>query len=225
MMPKGEIQHCVIQDAMTRLARPSLSCEIFAACQYHPNFSDVFDCKDPFEKMRNDIQRYAPGSSQYPNYGGKHGIILYKIYEKVTLRKWLWGLPIWGDSSIDPFQVVDRTLEQELSRLASGIKQRVAASGTLKSGVHPYREMHNPNIRSLLEHQWNKQDGKCHLCGKPIPITTPNPLLRMSPDRDNSSNKRYDDPNNVFIVHRFCNLAKHNATHEQFDEALIFITL
>lgn len=71
----------------------------------------------------------------------------------------------------------------------------------------------------MLMAKWNEQGGVCALCGFDIPLRPSNRLLKMSRDRIDSADKAYDW-HNVQITHLACNLAKSDATMDEWKEFL-----
>jgi hypothetical protein len=114
-------------------------------------------------------------------------------------------------------------LRQELSRLVSGIEHDVAVAGSARTGVNPPRFKPNySDIFMMLMQRWNEQDGMCALCDRPIPLRPENKLLQMSRDRTDSSNKTYDWQN-TRLTHLACNLAKGDATLDEWRDYLTLI--
>lgn len=112
----------------------------------------------------------------------------------------------------------NRTLKKELSRLMNAIQSDISRSQEESRGHYPLRRGPNSSdIYKALLDCWNKQKGRCALCGVAIPIVTQNKLLQMSRDRIDSSEKTYDS-RNLQITHLGCNLAKSDATLAEWRE-------
>ena len=117
----------------------------------------------------------------------------------------------------------DALLRKNLSRLTSMIQNDIAQSGQMSSSVNATR--HGPNysdVYALLHRCWERQKGICPLCGGTIPLETENKLLQMSRDRIDSRNKGYTEAN-VQLTHYGCNLAKSDATMEQWGEYIALV--
>lgn len=127
-------------------------------------------------------------------------------------------------SFVQDYVDIERQLNREISRIASGIRDRVAASGRDRSGIHPRRILREAGkLNDTLKQIWHEQNGICPLCDKMIPLCTDNKLLRMSPDRTDSTNKIYDDIESVRITHFSCNMAKSDGNISNFKEWLNMI--
>lgn len=113
--------------------------------------------------------------------------------------------------------VDDVQLRRELSRLADLIQHDIARALTERGGTNPLRTGGNySDVFAMLSRRWNEQRGCCMLCGAPIPLITANKLLKMSRDRIDSANKAYEI-GNVQITHYGCNLAKSDATMDEWQ--------
>lgn len=112
----------------------------------------------------------------------------------------------------------DRSVKEEIERMAAGIFQRENGSGTETTGTNAFR-IAVGNISFWLNEKWDQQRGCCKLCGGALAIGADNKLLRPSADRINSADPRYS-PENVQIAHLGCNLAKNDVSMEQFREWL-----
>jgi len=111
-------------------------------------------------------------------------------------------------------------LYDPITRMATAIVQRVAMSQKTTTIKRPLRT--GPQFKELvtaLRKLWVRQDGKCALCGRAIPLLPANRLMQMSPDRINSRAKTYLS-RNVHIVHLGCNLAKSDASMSDWTEFL-----
>lgn len=114
----------------------------------------------------------------------------------------------------------DDQLRRELSRLTGLIVADADRAGKTFSSSHPDRSAGNYGETFLiLKEIWDAQGGCCPLCGQNIPIETENPLLQMSRDRIDSTNKAYDREN-LQITHLGCNLGKNQFSAEQWNEYL-----
>lgn len=114
----------------------------------------------------------------------------------------------------------DVLLNRELTRIVENVLNSVSRAGAERSGVYP--ERHSLNFSDLLKlfiEVWRKQETRCNLCKGLITLGEENPLLKMSPDRIDSSNKTYDS-NNVHLVHVGCNLAKNAASMQEWQDFL-----
>lgn len=117
----------------------------------------------------------------------------------------------------------DKDLRREISRLANLIRNDVARAGTEYSGANPMRCAPNfSDVYQILMQKWKKQEECCALCGGPISLLPSNRLLQMSRDRIDSANKAYDWQN-VQITHLGCNLAKSEATMQEWLEYLMVV--
>lgn len=113
-----------------------------------------------------------------------------------------------------------RSIQDELSRMALAIQQRIQQSGKIEIGKRPTRTGSGfADLVALLERAWARQAGVCALCGAEIPVSSTNRLMQMSPDRINSQFKAYEQPN-IHIVHLGCNLAKSDVTLRDWTEFL-----
>lgn len=114
----------------------------------------------------------------------------------------------------------DESLKKEFSRLINLIITDIKRAGENRNGVYPPRRCPNiSDLFQLLMQRWREQAGCCALCETPIPLEGTNFLLQMSRDRIDSENKSYDF-SNLQITHLGCNLAKSEATTEQWNEYL-----
>jgi hypothetical protein len=114
----------------------------------------------------------------------------------------------------------DQLLNQDITRLVNNILGSVGRAGTERSGTYPERNsLSFSDLFKLLNELWRSQRGACGLCGRPIVTGEENPLLRMSADRIDSSNKAYS-ADNVHVTHVGCNLAKSSASLEVWAEFL-----
>lgn len=117
----------------------------------------------------------------------------------------------------------DILLRKNLSRLTLMIQNDITQSGKVSTGANPVR--HGPNysdVYALLHRCWEKQKGLCLLCGEAIPVKTDNKLLQMSRDRIDSINKGYVE-GNVQLTHCGCNLAKSDATMDEWKEYIAMV--
>jgi hypothetical protein len=115
------------------------------------------------------------------------------------------------------FLNLDEGTKKEIARMATNIRARVAASGTTSTRTNPLRTMPESELQILLYMKLKEQDNECALCGGALIPSHANSLLRWSPDRIDSSVAAYDDAN-MHIVHLGCNLAKRDATMQEFGE-------
>jgi hypothetical protein len=112
----------------------------------------------------------------------------------------------------------ERSVRDEIERMAAGICERENRSGTESTRTNAFRVAVG-NISFWLNEKWDQQDGRCKLCGGVLVIGAVNKLLRPSPDRINSADPRYS-PENVQITHLACNLAKNDVNPDEFREWL-----
>jgi hypothetical protein len=115
------------------------------------------------------------------------------------------------------FLSLDEGTKKEIARMAANIRARVAASGTTSMRTNPLRTMPESELQILLYMKLKEQDNECALCGGTLIPSHTNSLLTWSPDRIDSSVQAYDDAN-MHIVHLGCNLAKCDATMQEFRE-------
>jgi hypothetical protein len=119
--------------------------------------------------------------------------------------------------------VDDAQLRRELSRLTDLIQRDIAGALTERGGTNPLRTGGNySDVFAMLSRLWNEQNGRCVLCGTPIPLITANKLLKMSRDRIDSANKSYE-VSNVQITHFGCNMAKSDATMDEWREFRVIL--
>jgi hypothetical protein len=114
----------------------------------------------------------------------------------------------------------DALLNQELTRVVENILNSVSRAGTERGGFYP--ERHSPNFSDLFrlfQDIWRRQGERCNLCNGLITPGEENPLLRLSADRIDSSNRSYDGTN-VHLTHVGCNLAKSAASMEEWQDFL-----
>ncbi|MBB57581.1 MAG: hypothetical protein CMM42_10170 [Rhodospirillaceae bacterium] len=115
---------------------------------------------------------------------------------------------------------IEKTIRQEISRMAMGIQARVSSGGEASVKINPQRSA--PNISDLvllLTNKWKQQSGQCGLCGGNLALKEGNPMLQPSPDRIDSDNGAYDE-DNVHITHLVCNLAKNQYGSSHFIQWL-----
>ena len=114
---------------------------------------------------------------------------------------------------------VPKTINQEATRMARLVIDRVKASGAEVMSRNPMRTA--PDFVALYEmfiRKWQvEQRGCCPLCGGALLAVATNAMLQASPDRRDSSNPAYSDEN-VDITHLACNLAKNKYGLEHFQE-------
>jgi hypothetical protein len=114
----------------------------------------------------------------------------------------------------------DILLNQELTRIVSNVLNSVGRAGRERTGFYPDRHALNfSDLFRLFQEVWHRQRSRCNLCNGPIDLGVENPLLKMSPDRIDSSNKSYDR-DNVHLTHVGCNLAKSSASLEDWQDFL-----
>jgi len=109
-------------------------------------------------------------------------------------------------------------LRRFLGILRDRLKDRVKASGTQSSRTTPIRFL-DADIDILLGKKWEGQRQRCALCDGKIELRASNRLLQGSVDRIDSACPWYDEKN-LQITHLACNLAKNDATNEEFEEWL-----
>jgi hypothetical protein len=113
-----------------------------------------------------------------------------------------------------------QALDREALRLALLASDRISSSGQIVSRTAPERTGPLPaqlqaQIRTLLE----REPRVCALCGGHLPLLPKNKLMKVSGDRIDSSLPSYG-LENYQIVHYACNLAKNDATANEFSEWL-----
>lgn len=116
-----------------------------------------------------------------------------------------------GSGRSAPAPKPDEDLRPELSRLAQAMHDRIQQSGLERRDPSPLRT--GPGMGDLmiaLQAAWSRQEGRCALCERPIPLKPASKLLQMSPDRMDSLDKSYGAAN-VHLAHLGCNLAKSDA--------------
>ena len=117
-------------------------------------------------------------------------------------------------------QITASALEVEITRIVGFITNRVAVAGNERSGRIPLRRTQgDTELFEMLLRRWHDQNGVCVLCQREIPLRTENKLLQMSPDRVDSTNPRYDWQN-IRLTHFACNLAKSDATLDEWSAYL-----
>lgn len=128
-------------------------------------------------------------------------------------------IPPYIEQRLHPIPA-DRLLNQEFTRVIEHILGSVARAGTERSGVYPERiSLSFVDLLRLFGELWNRQHGRCNLCNAAIVPGEENLLLRLSADRIDSANKRYDETN-VHLTHVGCNLAKSSAPLQDWQEFL-----
>lgn len=113
-------------------------------------------------------------------------------------------------------------IRREIGRMAAGILNRVAASGSEQTSTNPIRTMNEPDLHLMLGRRWQEQNGLCFLCHGPLIPSTQNYLLQSSPDRTDSDDKAYSDAN-TRITHLGCNLAKNKVNLADFEDWLMVV--
>lgn len=114
----------------------------------------------------------------------------------------------------------DKVLNREFTRVIQNILGSVARAGTERGGLFPARHSLNfSDLFKLFNEIWRHQRGRCNLCKGPIVPGEENPLLKMSADRIDSSNKVYDG-GNLQLTHVGCNLAKSSSSIKQWEDFL-----
>jgi hypothetical protein len=113
----------------------------------------------------------------------------------------------------------DRTLNIALTRMEALIKARLGNGRTVTRQLPARALPAGTNLFMLLDRKLQSQGGLCLLCGQILRLDTTKKLLQCSPDRIDSSNPSYGD-DNLQITHLACNLAKNDATAEEFEEWL-----
>jgi hypothetical protein len=116
---------------------------------------------------------------------------------------------------------LDEATKKEIARMAAGIRQRVAQSGTTSTRTNPLR-LAESELHVLLATKLREQDSKCALCAGPLTPAHSNRLLHWSADRIDSSVPSYDAAN-IHITHLGCNLAKNDVTMSEFEEWLTIV--
>jgi hypothetical protein len=116
-------------------------------------------------------------------------------------------------------------LKQEIYRVAALINGRVEISGMTSLRRNPDRDASPPSVLlEFLFKLFEEQQGRCALCGGSIALRAQNKLLQMSADRLDSSNPSYR-AETIVIAHLACNLAKSDATLEEFEQWLEVATV
>lgn len=113
----------------------------------------------------------------------------------------------------------DRALNIALTRMEALIKARLGNGRTVTRQLPARALPAGTNLFMLLDRKLQSQGGLCLLCGQTLRLDTTKKLLQCSPDRIDSSNPSYGD-DNLQITHLACNLAKNDATSEEFEEWL-----
>jgi hypothetical protein len=114
----------------------------------------------------------------------------------------------------------DVLLNRELTRVVGNILNSVGRTGMERSGFYPERHALNfSDLYQLLQELWGSQGGRCKLCNGLITPGEANPLLKMSADRIDSTNKNYDRANS-HLTHVGCNLAKSDGSMEEWQDFL-----
>jgi hypothetical protein len=117
----------------------------------------------------------------------------------------------------------DKLLNREIVRVIDNIMNATARSHVVHVGFYPdRRSLSYTDLLQLIQGRWYAQTGCCNLCGCPIELGGKNPLLKMSPDRIDSTNKSYDVAN-VHLTHVGCNLAKNDASIMEWQEYLAVV--
>lgn len=115
--------------------------------------------------------------------------------------------------------IADPSRNSQLARMESLIKERLG-SGRVVRREMPTRSIPvGTNLILMLDAKLRAQHDRCALCGQPIEMTTKKKLLQCSPDRIDSKNPSYGE-GNLQITHLACNLAKNDASTEEFEEWL-----
>ena len=114
------------------------------------------------------------------------------------------------------FLNLDEATKREIARMVSGIRERVAKSGTTATRVNPVR-MADSDLHLLLWAKVQEQDFRCGLCGGPLAPAHSNRLLAWSADRVDSLLPSYDR-DNLHVTHLGCNLAKNDVNMQDFRE-------
>ena len=147
--------------------------------------------------------------------------ILALNLEPVTLRKQPAALK--GDARAR-YLDADKSLKEEIYRMALRIAQRAGMSNMQTSRLNPQRDANPPyDTQQMLFNKWEEQKGRCGLCQRPIPMPPATGLLQPSPDRIDSKNTSYRD-DNVHITHLGCNYAKNKFDIDAFEDWLEVIS-
>jgi hypothetical protein len=112
----------------------------------------------------------------------------------------------------------DPDLNTEANRIADLVFNRVDASGSTQQHTAPYRNAPSNLVVQVAE-KLREQPLVCALCGGLLSLRPKNRMLQPSADRIDSAVGSYG-PENFQLAHLACNLAKNNATVEQFEEWL-----
>ena len=119
-------------------------------------------------------------------------------------------LKLFAKSEFGPAHSDWPALSFSSNKIEYALEQRV--------GINPLRTGSNySDVYAALAQRWSKQKGRCALCGESIPLGAKNKLVKMSRDPTDSANKEYCF-DNVQITHYGCNLAKSDATMEEWRE-------
>ncbi|GIL38029.1 hypothetical protein [Roseiterribacter gracilis] len=143
--------------------------------------------------------------------------------------RWEGGTPVrawWKFDDVDQISLQREVREQgkdiysDLMAIAKSMQNRIRASGDLIERARPVRTGPPfPVSMQILQDKWSAQKGLCGLCYGHIEAQPTNRLLQVSPDRLDSANSSYDAAN-LHVVHLCCNLAKNDATLEEWQEVL-----
>ena len=118
---------------------------------------------------------------------------------------------------------IDKSVHQELFRMAELIQERVRRGGEQHVKTNPLRTAPNvSDLNALLLRKWRDQAGLCGLCNGRLVAGSSNKMMQPSADRIDSTNGAYDDEN-VWITHLTCNLAKNKYGLEEYQEWLIVV--
>jgi hypothetical protein len=79
------------------------------------------------------------------------------------------------------------------------------------------------DLSAVIHDKIIEQNYLCALCGREMRLDTVKKMLQISPDRKDSSNPSYG-PENLQITHLACNLAKNDASTEDFEEWLQLVS-
>lgn len=151
-------------------------------------------------------------------YAGLASILEVADSRPVRFRLGFAAAASAGDAP--PVAPVETDAPAAIAALAAAIAQRVKLSGQARASSHPVRT--GPplsDIAAALNEKWIAQRGLCSLCDQPIVLASANRLMRLSPDRIDSLDKSYDIAN-VHLAHLGCNLAKNDASLDDWREFL-----
>ena len=177
----------------------------------HQNYYNVFELEAA--KEFDDWRKAHPGLDHlenpfcHPDYTKEFGQLTQGAPRGTTDE-----LALSDDGRQD---ANDKSIGQEIARLARLIIARVKKGGELSMRMNPQRTSPNfSDLCALLLNKW--QQGRCSLCGGKFTTKGNNRMLQLSCDRVDSENEAYDEQN-AQLTHLACNLAKNKYGHDAFE--------